>query len=685
MAEGLPVRKYQEEIIAQLLKHDFLVVVGETGSGKTTQIPQYVSDSPRLRELILGDAKKPLRVAITQPRRVAAVAVARRVAQERNVELGKEVGYTIRFDDQSKDKETKLRYMTDGCLLRECLTNPDLTDYDCIVLDEAHERSLFTDMLFALVKRCAEKREGKLKVLVTSATLNTALFAKYFEECHVLNVPGRNFEVDIFYHPINQTTRVETVVTVALNLHLKEARGHILVFLTGMEECEQAVALAFDKLQIVAQKQEVHDCQLLPLYGSLPPEEQKKVFDPVAPNCRKIIFTTNIAETSLTIDGVAFVVDAGYAKQKEYNAKTGMEALQKTQISQVQAIQRAGRAGRTMAGKCFRLYSEETYKQMTNVTTPEILRSNLASVMLQMKAMGIDDVFMFDYMESPDRLSILLALKQLFLLEAVDECGGITALGHRVVQFPLDPSYAVCLLKSVETQCVNDMIALVAMLSAESPWVRPPRQSELANHAVRTQEKMNDPNGDHPTLVKLFAQYCHARDKNAWCKEKYILSRSMRQAEDIEVQLRDVFQKLDLPCDTKCPENLRQTLCAGFFPSTARICGAGGGWLTLTENLLVRPDIGSALNGVAAPWVLFSELAGHTPAYGVMRNVSVIEHEWIKEYIPRIDMVDMKRLSGAISVKRPRDDAPAEVNEEERKEKANAARDRYLARKKAKA
>jgi len=716
----LPVEKFKDEIIDHLLTNDFLIVVGETGCGKTTKIPQFVTDSPRLRHAIHGDRSKPLRVAITQPRRVAAVAVARRVAEERKCILGQEVGYTIRFDDTSRDVHTKLRYMTDGCLLRECLSNPDLTDYDCIVLDEAHERSLHTDMLFALVKICAKKRRGTknqadtststLKVLVTSATLNTELFARYFEHCPVLKVPGRSYEVDIYYHPANQTQRVDKVVTVALNLHLKEARGHILVFLTGMDECEQAVALAFDKLEAIAAKQEVHDCHILPLYGSLPSEEQRKVFEPVPRNCRKIIFATNIAETSLTIDGVGFVIDCGYGKQKEYNPKTGMEALQMTQISQVQAVQRAGRAGRTMAGKCFRLYSEETYKQMKNVTTPEILRSNLSSVMLQMKAMGIHDVFQFDYMESPDRLSILLALKQLFLLEAVNDAGEITELGHKLAQFPLDPTYAVCLLSSVAYECSEDMIRLISMLSSESPWVRPPRtQSDEAQEAVRIQERMNEESGDHATLVKLYERWKHRGDdkrQKEWCRDKYLLHRSMRQAKDIEAQLQEIFHKLDLPLMSNKKEahpksesdstiGLRKALCSGFFASTARRCGAGGGWLTLTESLLVRPNIGSAIREYdQSPYVIFSELAGSTPAYGVMRTVSRIDFAWIESYVPRLKQVDLKRLAGAIKTvkKRTREEGEsADVGgsaageggaAQPRDAKAQAARERYLARKK---
>ena len=261
--EDLPVLAYRENIIDLLVENRIIVVVGETGSGKTTQIPQYLLDSERFQ--CLFENKRGLRIAITQPRRVAAVAMARRVSDERGTRLGDVVGYCIRFEDKS-GASTRLRYMTDGCLLRECLGDPNLANYDVVILDEAHERSLHTDVLFALMKRAVVNRAGQLRMLVTSATLDTGAFSAYFD-CPVLEVPGRSFAVDLHYHPVSKTQRVEAAVNVALNLHVREGPGHILVFLTGMEECEQAVQLANGKLQsMVDSGKEVSDCLIVPLY-----------------------------------------------------------------------------------------------------------------------------------------------------------------------------------------------------------------------------------------------------------------------------------------------------------------------------------------------------------------------------------------------------------------------------------
>eukprot|EP00435_Cladocopium_sp_Y103_P040387 s929_g11.t1 len=426
--EDLPVLAYRENIIDLLVENRIIVVVGETGSGKTTQIPQYLLDSERFQ--CLFENKRGLRIAITQPRRVAAVAMARRVSDERGTRLGDVVGYCIRFEDKS-GASTRLRYMTDGCLLRECLGDPNLANYDVVILDEAHERSLHTDVLFALMKRAVVNRAGQLRMLVTSATLDTGAFSAYFD-CPVLEVPGRSFAVDLHYHPVSKTQRVEAAVNVALNLHVREGPGHILVFLTGMEECEQAVQLANGKLQsMVDSGKEVSDCLIVPLYGMMQSDDQRNVFEEVPEGCRKLVFSTNIAETSLTVAGVGFVVDCGYCKQKFFNPKTGMESLQISEVSQVQAKQRAGRAGRTQHGKCFRLYSEESFnRSLLKVTVPEILRSNLASVSLQMKAMGIEDVVNFDFMEPPDRVRLVKSLRLLFLIGALDVDGKLTALGE---------------------------------------------------------------------------------------------------------------------------------------------------------------------------------------------------------------------------------------------------------------
>ena len=539
----LPVAAYKDKIIDLLLEHPIIVVVGETGSGKTTQIPQYLLDSERFH--CLFENKRGLRVAITQPRRVAAVAMARRVSDERGTRLGNVVGYCIRFEDNSS-ASTRLRYMTDGCLLRECLGDPDLANYDVVILDEAHERSLHTDVLFALMKRAVSNRAGQLRMLVTSATLDTGAFSEYFK-CPVLEVPGRSFSVALHYHPVSKTQRVEAAVNVALNLHVREGPGHILVFLTGMEECEQAVGLANAKLQsMVDSGKQVSDCLIVPLYGMMQSDDQRNVFEEVPDGCRKLVFSTNIAETSLTVAGVGYVVDCGYCKQKNFNPKTGMESLQVTEVSQVQAKQRAGRAGRTQHGKCFRLYSEETFvRSLPKVTVPEILRSNLASVTLQMKAMGIEDVVRFDFMEPPDRVRLVKSLRLLFLIGALDPDGGLTDLGQRMSQLPLEPQYGRVLLAAAESGCVSEALTLVSMLSSEGVWFRPSKHNaDQWEEAQAAQERFLHHLGDHLTLVRVYTMWEDEGCSPDWCKANFLHFRALRQARDIRGQLCEQMEKV---------------------------------------------------------------------------------------------------------------------------------------------
>jgi len=685
----LPILAFRDEILDLLIENNFIVVVGETGSGKTTQIPQYLMDSDRFKKLF-SDGRN-LRIAITQPRRVAAVAMARRVAQERGVRLGDEVGYTIRFEDHSSP-DTGLRYMTDGCLLRECLNDPTLSAYHVVILDEAHERSLHTDVLFALMKRAVESRQGQLRVLVTSATLDTGAFSEYFHKCPVVQVPGRCFAVDMHYHPVSKQQRVEAAVNVALNLHVREGPGHILVFLTGMEECEQATTLANKKMQeLVDLGKEVGDCLIVPLYGMMQSDDQRNVFEPVGPECRKLVFSTNIAETSLTIDGVGFVVDCGYCKQKIFNPKTGMESLVITEVSQVQATQRAGRAGRTQNGKCFRLYSEESFKRsLPKVTVPEILRSNLASVVLQMKAMGIHDVVHFDFMEAPDKTRLVKSLRLLFLLGAVDIDGHLTDLGRLMGEFPLEPQFSRCLIEGERLGCIGDVLTLVSLLSSEGVWYRPSRQNaDQIRLAQEAQAEFLHPLGDHSTLLNVYRAWEDNGCDMQWCKDNFIHHRALRQAKDIRKQLCDALRKGNVNFNDnakRSDEGMLKALCAGFYMQSARQCSAGGGWITTGENVLVKAEGGSALDGASCEWVLYTELVGNTVAHVLMRNVSAVQHSWLKPFLPTLKEVDLKRLVGEDPAKKKKVDPSTEKNAEEiakeKETKVSSARERFLARKK---
>lgn len=448
---NLPVHAQREEFLKLYQENQFLVLVGETGSGKTTQIPQFVlfDDLPHLNKKM---------IACTQPRRVAAMSVADRVAKEMDVQLGEEVGYSIRFEENTGPK-TFLKYMTDGMLLREAMTDPELSRYSTLILDEAHERTLATDILMGLLIDVA-KRRPDLKIVVMSATLDAQKFQEYFgrEEddgaltaAPLLSVPGRTHPVEILYTKEPLKNYVDAAVETVNNIHLTEPEGDILLFLTGEEEIEDACR----RIRIQAEENmETYNSgpmTVYPLYGSLLPQQQNKVFERAPLGGRKCIVSTNIAETSLTIDGIVYVVDPGFSKQKVYNARIRVESLLVAPISQASARQRAGRAGRTKPGKCYRLYTEEAFKkELIPQTYPEVQRSNLAMTILQLKKLGVDDLVHFNFMDPPAPETLMRALEELNFLACLDDEGELTQLGRLAAQFPLDP------VSTLQRQVISD-------------------------------------------------------------------------------------------------------------------------------------------------------------------------------------------------------------------------------------
>jgi ATP-dependent RNA helicase DHX8/PRP22 len=544
---SLPIYQFREDIVKVIKDNLYCIITGDTGSGKTTQLPQYIIESIKSFDLIIKVAtdsfkteegnsnlkqsnelqisldkigkaqtylhkkqnysKKDIpKIVITQPRRVAAIQMAKRVAYERRCSLGKEVGYSIRFEDCSSD-DTIIKFVTDGILVRECLADHNLSKYNVIILDEAHERSLYTDILFALCKQAVQKRNGDLRLIITSATLDTKQFSNYFNNCPVFQVQGRSHPVDIVYFNSRMEKRVENSVKLAIRIHLHEAPGHILSFLTGFEECEQACKLCYQKLEELATKgKNVPPMMIMPLYGAQNTDEQAMIFDKVPDNCRKLIFSTNIAETSLTVDGIGYVIDCGYVKQKIFNSKTSMDSLMIVPISKVQAVQRTGRAGRTGPGKCIRLYTEQFFEsQMTKASIPEILRVNLASTILTLKSMGIDNVIDFDFMEKPEKESILDALKQLYYLQAIDQDGKITRLGNEMSKFPLDCTYSRCLIASYFYNIVDEMNTLVSLISCENVWFNVNKYDE-ERKALFDQKKLEfvDKFSDHMGFLNIY-------------------------------------------------------------------------------------------------------------------------------------------------------------------------------------
>jgi pre-mRNA-splicing factor ATP-dependent RNA helicase DHX15/PRP43 len=385
---GLPVWQAKDDVIKMLHEHQTVILVGETGSGKTTQIAQFIAEA--------GYCSGGKKVVCTQPRRVAAMSVARRVAEEMDVSLGEEVGYSIRFEECTGPR-TIVKFATDGMLLREAMTDPNLQSYSVILLDEAHERTLATDILFGLLKEILPRRPD-LKVVVMSATLEAEKFQDYFLDAPLIKVPGRLHPVEIFYTQEPERDYLEAAIRTVVQIHSFEPEGDVLVFLTGEEEIEDACRKITKEVSQLGAS--VGPVKVYPLYSSLPPQQQQRIFDPAPPAARpggppgrKVIVSTNIAETSLTIDGIVYVIDPGFAKQKVYNPRIRVESLLVSPISRASAHQRAGRAGRTKPGKCFRLYTEDSFnKDLQEQTYPEILRSNLGSVVLQLKKLGIDDL-----------------------------------------------------------------------------------------------------------------------------------------------------------------------------------------------------------------------------------------------------------------------------------------------------
>ena len=658
------------EIIKTIIENLFWIVTGETGSGKTTQISQYVVDEISLEDILtpLTEAKqkqypfelnneyyktikvRKLRTVVTQPRRVAAIQMAKRVALESGTKLGKEVGYSIRFEDWFWS-DTIIKYVTDGILVREWLSDPDLNAYDVVILDEAHERSMFTDILFSLVKQAVVRRKGTLRLVVTSATLQTELFSNFFYKWPIIEASGRWYPVKVMYIESHAEKRVINTVKAAIRIHLHEGPGDILAFLTGFDEWDKACKIWYEELQkLVDRGKEIAPMLIMPLYGSMNTKQQTQIFQKTPEGSRKLVFCTNIAETSLTVDGIAYVIDWGLVKQKMHNPDTGMEALVVVPWSKVQAMQRTGRAGRTMEGKCFRLYSAKYFeKQMHNATIPEILRTNLTSTVLTLLNLGIRNVMKFDFIENPERQNLLYALKQLFLLRAIDKDAKLTELGKEMNRFPLEPSYAKILLASKLYKCQDEMVTLVSILSTENIWVPiSANDEERFNKSEEIRKSFMTHSSDHYTLVNIFKQWKGQNYSDSWLSRNFLLHRSMKQARKIRDQLLEIAAKIHyekvqiflsadgVAVDQDVEKKFRRCLTEGFYMNSVRNIADNreGKYLTVNESNVVKTDNWSwfEIYKHFPDWLLYTELVGSRMSQnGRMRLATEIKVKWIEK------------------------------------------------------
>jgi pre-mRNA-splicing factor ATP-dependent RNA helicase DHX15/PRP43 len=462
-------------------------------------------------------------------------------------------------------------------LLREAMTDPLLSNYGCVILDEAHERTLSTDVLFGLLKEVIVNRPD-LKVVVMSATLDAEQFQKYFMGAPLMKVPGRMFSVEMFYTPEPERDYLEAAIRTVIQIHLCEPAGDILLFLTGETEIEDACRKINKEVQNMAQS-DARELKVIPLYSTLSPAQQQKIFEPAplarypgGPEGRKCVIATNIAETSLTINGIVYVIDPGFAKQKVYNPRIRVESLLVSPISKASAQQRAGRAGRTQPGKCFRLYTEKAFGELQPQTYPEILRSNLGAVVLQLKKLGIDDLVHFDFMDPPAPETLMRALEMLNYLGALDDDGNLTPEGSLMAEFPLDPQIAKIIVQSPKYNCSNEVLSIAALISVPQIFMRP---KEAQAQADAAHSSFSHIHGDHLTLLNAYHAYLKNIHDQNFCYDNFINSRAMKQAASIRDQLLRIMTRHNIKlCSTDFVSkeysiNIRKALLSGYFMRVA--------------------------------------------------------------------------------------------------------------------
>ncbi|PIK34049.1 putative pre-mRNA-splicing factor ATP-dependent RNA helicase PRP16 [Apostichopus japonicus] len=526
-------------------------------------------------------------------------------------------------------QKTVVKYMTDGILLRESLREPDLDNYSAVIMDEAHERSLNTDVLFGLLRDVISRRQD-LKLIVTSATMDSDKFAKFFGNVPVFNIPGRTFPVDVMYSKNVCEDYVDAAIKQSVQIHLQGAPGDILVFMPGQEDIEVTCDLIGERL---GELENAPQLAILPIYSQLPSDLQAKIFQKAPDGVRKCIVATNIAETSLTVDGIMFVVDAGYCKLKVYNPRIGMDALQVYPISQANARQRSGRAGRTGPGQCYRLYTESSYKrELLSTTVPEIQRTNLANVVLLLKSLGVEDLLQFHFMDPPPQDNMLNSMYQLWILGALDNTGQLTSLGRQMVEFPLDPALSKLLIVACEMSCSTEALMIVSMLSIPSIFYRPKGREEESDQA---REKFSVPESDHLTYLNVFQQWKNNHYSTVWASEHFIHIKAMRKVREVRAQLKDIMDSQGLPLRS-CGSGwdvIRKCICSAFFHHAAKLKGIGE-YVNIRTGMPCHLHPTSALFGMGftPDYIIYHELVMTSKEY--MQCVTSVDGEWLAELGP---------------------------------------------------
>ncbi|CAM9160360.1 unnamed protein product [Choristocarpus tenellus] len=651
--KALPIHRHRRSLLYALEKYRTIIIVGETGCGKTTQIPQYLHEA--------GWTAGNRAVVCTQPRRVAALTVAARVAEEMGARMGEEVGYAVRFDIRAGAR-TKVKFCTDGMLFREMMLDPLLSAYSVVMLDEAHERTIYNDILFGLLKKVMRKRK-ELRVIVASATLDAEEFLEFFETdrsnngegntATIMSIVGRQHPVDVLYAQKPVSNYIQAAVDTALAIHASEPVGDILIFLPGAEEIDAAVEMLRDQApQSMGTRQFSTrgkggtggggPLQVLPLYSALPVKMQMKVFEKSPQGARRVVVATTIAETSVTIDGIRYVVDPGFVRLPFYDPAQGFGTLLTTVTSKASAKQRAGRAGRVAPGKCLRLMTEKDYHiNLPSKTVPEMQRSDLCWVVLQLKAMGIDDILHFEFLSPPSAEAMIRALELLYALGALDEdCHLTEPLGTTIAEFPVEPCVAKFLTASWDFGCVEDSLTVAAMLSVQNPFLQPRGGRKERREAIQeAMEEFAVTEGDHITYLNVFNSFQDIGSGAAdWCEQNCLNYRALVRAGEIRSQLASYCKRFapEGASMSSCGDDinaLRRCLVAGFFANAARM-GPDGQYRTVRDGVVVAIHPSSVLAHFGSPpeWIVFHEVTKTSQLFA--RDVSAVDPRWLIELAP---------------------------------------------------
>lgn len=657
------IERYEKELLYLLDKRQVLIVVSETGSGKSTRIPQilfhariYNHENDIIEDRSLPGSMIGYRhklIGITQPRRVAAAQLAQRVSSNLGCSLGTTVGYAIRFKDVTSAEHTQIKFMTEGLLIREMMIDPLLEKYSVIVIDEAHERNLNTDILLGLLK-CILLKRNDLKLIICSATLDVDAISKFFTYPEekltesnrdllfgppaILSAEGRTYPIKIYYkkQPVSNylDATVETVKDIHENSRL--SAGKILIFLTGQDEVDLVCQRLNDYALAASSRIDLKQLVVLPLYASLKPEQISMVFDEHGRNTRVCVISTNVAETSLTIDGIAFVVDCGFVKLRVFDHKTGVDTLVRLPISKSAAKQRAGRAGRTREGCVYRLYPKSEYDKLETNTIPEIQRSSLAEVVMLLKSLGVENVQTFPLISPMPTRNLCSALETLYALQAIDDLGRLSQIGELMAQLNLDPKFSKMLVSPQSAGCIQEVCRIAALLQLKDIHIRPPRQVASSLWTNESLVKLCAIEGDMPSYLNILNAFLNNNKSQKWAERRFLNYQALTNALEIASKLESQLKSngISVTCANGRTELLHKAIVSGLFANAAYLHPSGD-YRTIRgeQTVYVHPtSVFSELVEDKPKFVIFAELLNTTKPF--MRHILSIERDWLLEAAP---------------------------------------------------